>query len=292
MSSAGELASGKGHNDENFPVASFLIQPRLRPVVLAFYRFARTADDVADNAEAAPRQKLDLLESMRASLVGETNTDKDSVALRNALAERRLDKRHALDLLEAFRRDVTKLRYDSWDDLMDYCRYSAMPVGRFVLDVHGEDRALWPLNDALCAALQVINHLQDCAKDYKALDRVYLPTAFLVRAGVELDALKAAASSENLLKVIRELAQMTASLLAQSRSFADSIKDKRLGFEVEVIQTLAEDLNLRLLSSDPLRDRVHHNKVEVAGLAGRAALRFFTGRFRSKTPMQSAARNP
>ena len=58
---------------------------------------------------------------------------------------------------------------------MDYCRYSAMPVGRFVLDVHGESRDLWPANDALCAALQVINHLQDCAKDYRELDRVYLP---------------------------------------------------------------------------------------------------------------------
>jgi squalene synthase HpnC len=292
MSSAGELSSGKGHHDENFPVASFLIHPRLRPVVLAFYRFARTADDVADNADAEPPAKLDLLEEMRASLVGEKNTDRDSVALRNALADRRLDKRHALDLLEAFRRDVTKLRYDSWDDLMDYCRYSAMPVGRFVLDVHGEDRALWPMNDALCAALQVINHLQDCGKDYKALDRIYVPMDLLKAAGVEPEALRAVVSSEGLLKVIRELAQMTASLLAQSRPFADSIRDRRLAFEVEVIQTLAEDLNLRLLSSDPLKDRVHHNKVEVAGLAGRAALRFFTGRFRSKTPAQPAARNP
>ena len=97
------------------------------------------------------------------------------MALRQALARARLTPQHALDLLEAFRRDVTKLRYADWDELMDYCRYSAMPVGRFVLDVHGEDRALWPANDALCAALQVINHLQDCAKDYRELDRVYLP---------------------------------------------------------------------------------------------------------------------
>ncbi len=292
MSSAGELASGKGHRDENFPVASFLIHPRLRPVVLAFYRFARTADDVADNAAAEPRQKLDLLEEMRASLAGEKNSDASSVALRNALADRRLDKTHGFDLLEAFRRDVTKLRYESWDDLMDYCRYSAMPVGRFVLDVHGEDRALWPLNDALCAALQVINHLQDCAKDYREIDRVYLPMDHLARAGVELDALKAGASSKPLLAVIHELAQITAGLLAQSRPFAESIRDGRLAFEVEVIQTLAEDLNLRLLASDPLKDRVHHTKAEVAGLAGRAALRFFASRFRSRTQQQPAARNP
>jgi squalene synthase HpnC len=292
MSNAGDLASGKGHNDENFPVASFLIQPRHRGVILAFYRFARAADDVADNARAEPRQKLAVLEDMRASLVGETNSDPVSVALRNALAERRLDKQHALDLLEAFRRDVTKLRYDDWRDLMDYCRYSAMPVGRFVLDVHGEDRALWPLNDALCAALQVINHLQDCGKDYRELDRVYLPMDALSAAGVDLAWLRGNASPPPLLNVIRELSRATAELLAQSRPFANAVKDTRLGLEVEVIQRLAEDLNLRLLDADPLKDRVHHRKAEVAGLASRAALRFFIGRFRSKTATQPAARSP
>ena len=98
---------------------------------------------------------------------------------------------HALDLLEAFRRDVTKLRYRDWDDLLDYCRYSAMPVGRFVLDVHGESRDLWPANDALCAALQVINHLQDCAKDYREIDRVYIPEDALADAGISVEALAA-----------------------------------------------------------------------------------------------------
>jgi squalene synthase HpnC len=292
MSNAGDLASGKGHNNENFPVASFLIQPRHRGVILAFYRFARAADDVADSTEAEPRQKLAILEDMRASIEGEKNSDQVSVELRNALTERRLDKRHALDLLEAFRRDVTKLRYDNWQDLMDYCRYSAMPVGRFVLDVHGEDRALWPLNDALCAALQVINHLQDCGKDYRELDRVYLPTDSLSRAGVDLEWLGGNASPKPLLDVIRELSRATAELLAQSRPFANAVKDTRLGLEVEVIQSLAEDLNLRLLEADPLKDRVHHRKAEMAGLASRAALRFFIGRFRSKTAAQPAARNP
>ena len=97
------------------------------------------------------------------------------VALRAQLAARQLSPRHAQDLLTAFRMDVTKLRYRDWDDLIGYCTYSAMPVGRFVLDVHGESRATWPANDALCAALQIINHLQDCGKDYRDLDRVYIP---------------------------------------------------------------------------------------------------------------------
>ena len=190
-----ELQSGKGHKDENFPVASFLIAPRHRPAVLAFYRFVRAADDVADHATAAPDKKLELLEQMRASLVGESDAVPEGVGLRAALAERGMAPTHALDLLEAFRRDVTKLRYADWDELIDYCRYSAMPVGRFVLDVHGEDRALWPANDALCAALQIINHLQDCAKDYRDLNRVYLPEDTLAAAGIGPDALAAPAAS-------------------------------------------------------------------------------------------------
>ena len=82
---------------------------------------------------------------------------------------------HAQDLLKAFRLDATKRRYKDWDDLIAYCAYSAMPVGRFVLDVHGESRATWPASDAICAALQINNHLQDCANDYRDLDRVYMP---------------------------------------------------------------------------------------------------------------------
>ena len=194
MSDIEALASGKGHTDENFPVASALIAPRHRPVVLAFYRFARCADDVADNALAAPADKLALLEAMRASLVGESDASPEGRSLREALAARSLSPQHALDLLEAFRRDVTKLRYDDWDDLMDYCRYSAAPVGRFVLDVHGESQALWPMNDALCTALQVINHLQDCGKDRAEIDRIYIPLDALADANLGVEELDEVAS--------------------------------------------------------------------------------------------------
>ncbi len=168
MTTATDLASGKGHTDENFPVASVLIHPRHRPVILAFYRFARAADDIADNETASAEDKLRLLDQMHRGLSGLDNGAYEAVTLRNMLTEHNLTTQHASDLLEAFRRDVVKLRYANWDELMDYCRYSAVPVGRFVLDVHGEDRATWPASDALCAALQVINHLQDCGKDYRA----------------------------------------------------------------------------------------------------------------------------
>ena len=92
---------------------------------------------------------------------------------------------------------------DDWDDLIGYCRYSAMPVGRFVLDVHGESRATWPANDALCAALQIINHLQDCAADYRDLDRVYIPLDALSAAGLTVAALGETKASPALRRCLR-----------------------------------------------------------------------------------------
>ena len=264
--SVADLQSGKGHKDENFPVASLLLAPKNRPPVMAFYKFVRAADDVADSATASADEKLALLEQMRASLVGQSDAVSQGVALRTILAERGLSPEHALDLLEAFRRDCTKLRYRDWDDLIDYCRYSAMPVGRFVLDVHGESRALWPANDALCAALQVINHLQDCAKDYRDINRVYIPEPLLAAAGIGVEALAQPRANPALTAVISGLAQRNAVLLQTSRPFSGAIKDVRLAMEVDLIQTLADDLNSMLVNRDPLSQAVHHSKMDIAAL--------------------------
>lgn len=275
------LASGKGDHDENFPVAS-LFSACFRTPVIAFYRFVRLADDVADHPTAAPAEKLRLLDEMRACLQGRNDGVPVGVALRTVLAERGLDPVHACDLIVAFERDCTKLRYADWDDLMDYCRYSAMPVGRYVLDVHGESRDLWPQSDALCAALQVVNHLQDCAKDFRGLNRVYLPLDLLNRHGASVEMLAGERSSASLRAVLTELAKKNADLLAVSAPFADGIRNARLGLDVAFIQVLAENLNSRLIKSDPLCQRVHHRKVEVAGLFLKALIRFLVGRLRSK----------
>src|SRR5580704_10930140 len=264
--SGAALQSGKTHRDENFPVASFLIAPQHRAPVLAFYNFVRFADDIADHPNAAPDEKLRLLEEMRASLMGQSDASPEGVALRRILQERNLSPVHALDLLEAFRRDVTKLRYRDWDDLLDYCRYSAMPVGRFVLDVHGESQNTWPANDALCAGLQIINHLQDCGEDYRALDRVYIPQAALAEKGLDVTALADAKASPALKSVIAGLAAKNGALLQQSRVFAGLIQGGRLALEVDLIQTLADDLNALLGSRDPLSENVHHSKTRVAAL--------------------------
>lgn len=290
MTDATDLLSGKGHRDENFPVASVLIHPRHRPVILAFYRFARDADDIADHPSAAPEEKLRLLEEFRASLTGEADSAAVAVALREALKARGITVQHGLDLLEAFRRDVTVLRYQDWAALMDYCRYSAMPVGRFVLDVHGEAQTAWPANDALCAALQVINHLQDCKKDHRDLDRVYIPMEAMWAEGIGPEALMAHAASPALERVITGLARRTKVLLEHSRPFAGQISDARLAFEVTVIQRLAEDLTAKLMRRDPLCERVHHNKFELIPLLIGATARFIATRFgRKRDPLQLAS---
>ena len=265
MTTPAEARSGKGHRDENFPVASRLIHPRHRGPILAFYEFVRTADDIADHSTLAPPEKLALIDRLEATLLGKSNDDPVGVALRAQLAARQLSPRHARDLLAAFRMDVTKLRYRDWDDLIGYCTYSAMPVGRFVLEVHGESRATWPANDALCAALQIINHLQDCGKDYRHLDRVYIPLDTFAETGTRVDELGADHASARLLACIRKLACRTGALLRESKPFSPSIEDTRLGLEVAVIQTFAERLVRLLGRRDPLSERVHLGKAGVAG---------------------------
>jgi len=265
-SDAGNWRSGKGHRDENFPVASWLIQARHRPSILAFYNFVRTADDIADHATLKPEEKLALLDRLDASLTGKSDEDAIAVRLRDVLAERNLSGKHAQDLLAAFKLDVTKLRYRDWDDLISYCSLSAMPVGRFVCDVHGESRSVWPANDALCAALQIINHLQDCKADYLDLNRVYVPLDALATSGASVEELGAQRASPALLNCLHALAARTERLLGESDVFPLLINDLRLSLEVSVINTLAHRLTRMLTTRDPLIDPVHLKIPAVSGL--------------------------
>jgi squalene synthase HpnC len=273
MTSASELRSGKGHRDENFPVASWIIHPRHRPLILAFYNFVRTADDIADHATLGERDKLGLLDLLEAELLGRGDSQPEAVNLRRALAARSMPPRHALDVLIAFRMDVTKLRYENWEEVIHYCRYSAMPVGRFMLDVHGESTSTWAASDALCAALQINNHLQDCGKDFRDLNRVYLPRDALAAAGASVDELGQPRASAPLLQCLHSLAVRTEALLNESKSLSLEVKDFRLGLEISVIQAFADKIVRLLKVRDPLSERVHLGPIELLayslrGMAG------------------------
>jgi squalene synthase HpnC len=292
MTTASELRSGKTHRDENFPVASWIIHPRHRALILAFYNFVRTADDIADHATLAAGDKLRYLDLLEAELAGQGDSQPEAVRLRDALAQRSMPPRHALDVLTAFRMDVTKLRYENWDEVIHYCRYSAMPVGRFMLDVHGESTSTWAASDALCAGLQINNHLQDCGKDFRDLNRVYLPRDALEAAGASVEGLGENSASGPLLQCLHALALRTEALLNDSKSLAAQVRDVRLGVEISVIQAFADRIVNLLKVRDPLSQTVHLRPSELiafslGGIAGELTRRAI-GRRPVSTPAAGA----
>jgi farnesyl-diphosphate farnesyltransferase len=260
-----ETPSGKWRGGENFPVGSWLIRRDVRAHVHAFYRFARNADDIADNPSLAPADKLRRLDRMAAVLDGAPGDDAPAAAaMRQSLSATGMTAQHCHDVLRAFRQDAEKGRYRDWAELMDYCRYSAAPVGRQLLDLHGESSTTWLPSDALCAALQVLNHLQDCVADYRLLDRVYLPLADLAAAGTGVEALAGGTASPALRQVLDILLDRTAVLVAEARGLPPAVAAKGLRCECAVIVELAARLLGRLRRSDPLAGRVGLAKSDFA----------------------------
>lgn len=258
-----ETPSGKWRDGENFPVGSLLIRRDLRPHVHAFYRFARNADDIADNPALSADEKIKRLDHMAAILDGASGPDSPAAsAMRESLIQTGMTAEHCHGVLHAFRLDAVKLRYSDWDDLMAYCRYSASPVGRQLLDLHGESRRTWPPSDALCSALQVLNHLQDCADDYRRLDRVYLPQQSLAAEAIGVGALAAAAASPGLRRVIDGMLDRTATLIEQARGLPPLVAAAGLRWESAVIVELAARLLRRLRHGDPLATRVKLHRTD------------------------------
>ena len=260
-----EAWSGKHRGDENFPVGSFLIRRDLRRHVHAYYAFARNADDIADSATLLPAEKIARLDRMEAVVLGqETEGSPSAVRLRASLGETGVTPRHATDLLIAFRQDAIKSRYADWTELYEYCRFSAMPVGRYLLDLHQEPPATQAGSDALCTSLQVLNHLQDCAADLRAMDRCYLPQDLMARHGVTLADLGAPRASPGLRAVLDALLDECAALNAIATSLAPRCRRRGMRLEAATIVGLARRLTLRLRRQDPLATRVGLRRADFA----------------------------
>jgi farnesyl-diphosphate farnesyltransferase len=259
-----EVWSGKDRADENFPVGSWLIAKKLRPHIHAFYAFARNADDIADHETLAPAEKLDRLDIMEAVLLGHRADGAPSATrLRQSLAETGVTATHARELLTAFRQDATKSRYEDWAALLNYCRYSAAPVGRHVLDLHGEAQETWPASDALCAALQVLNHLQDGADDLHKLDRCYIPQDWLAECGATTDDLARDHATPGLRQVFDRMLAETTILNNTAAALPGLVRARRLRLEAAVIAGLARRLTTRLQRQDPLAMRVKLRPADV-----------------------------
>jgi hydroxysqualene synthase len=256
--------SGKNRRTENFPVGSFLIRPDLRAHIHALYNFARAADDISDDPLLDPAEKVRRLDHF-AVVLGDDGAEDvpEAAALRSSLRATRITPQHALDLLTAFKRDATKLRYRNWDDLLDYCRYSASPVGRHVLALHGIGDKAWPASDALCDALQIINHIQDCADDYRQLDRVYIPQDMLAKRGGLLTDLSQDHASPSLKATLQAMLDGLEPMMAEARGLPSLVPDLRLKCETSVIAVLADRLIALLRKRDPLSDTVKLGKFSV-----------------------------
>jgi squalene synthase HpnC len=271
-----ETPSGKNRDTENFPVASFLIRPDLREHVHVFYNYARASDDIADHPLMEPAEKLRRLTRFEDILHGSAGDDMPSaVAMREDLKETGITPQHCLDLIRAFKQDATKRRYANWQELLDYCRYSASPVGRQVLALHGIGEKAWEANDALCSALQVINHIQDCAEDYRVLDRIYLPLEDMVACGMGLNDLSREKATPALRKVINMQLERLQPMLKTARNLPRHVPDLRLKLETSIISALADALVKHLAKRDPLSENPKLSKIAVVFAALQGVVRAF-----------------
>ena len=269
-----ETPSGKGAADENFPVGSFLLPKRLRPHVMTYYAFARAIDDIADDPDTLPQDKITGLNAMDDALLGRNKKPDETLAkataLRASMLATNVDLAHGSDLVSAFRQDAVQSRYNTWGDLIDYCMRSASPVGRYLLELHGEDKAHFKYSDALCNALQVINHLQDCADDLRDLDRCYLPLEWCEETGANIDMLREQASPPALRTVQMKCLEGTENLLRLADKLPGKLKSKSLAMEYGVIISIAWKLVDKLKRQDPLASRVELSKPQfmLYGLKG------------------------
>jgi phytoene synthase len=225
---------------ENFPVGSVLIPKKLRKHFYSIYAFARIADDFADEGygeEYSQRERLDLLEEWRAMLIDSAAgraTHPVFVALAETQACFDLPVELFDELLSAFKQDVTQRRYESREQLLDYCRRSANPIGRLILLLFGyrdEERHHW--SDDICTALQLANHWQDVAVDLDK-DRVYLPVADLSRFDLDVDDLKRRKSDERFRHLMKFEVDRAREMFARGKPLCTSVSG-RLGLELRAV---------------------------------------------------------
>ncbi len=250
----------RDHDEENFPTASLLLARPVRAQVMAFYRFVRTADDIADSGTLAPAEKLARLDAMDAALDDPATTVPEA----RRLHELGVGTVEARAMLSAFRQDAVQERYADWAALEDYCTRSADPVGRMLLRLHGDaDPRAIAAADGLCTALQVLNHLQDLVPDRDSLNRVYLPTAWMALAGGEA-AFFDPANTQKRREVLDAALDRVEEALDRAAALPRLLRARRLAWQSTVTMALARKLLARLRAADPVLGRVALSKADFA----------------------------
>ncbi len=262
-----DISSGKNISYENFPVGSWLLPRALRPHIKTFYNFARVADDIADAENIDSDEKIAKLRQFEKVIIGDQSSSSpppEAIQMAKSLEETNISEQYCLNLITAFKQDAIKNRYKNWQELIDYCQLSAAPVGRYMVDLHGGFRedllANYRESDALCIALQILNHLQDCKDDYRLLNRVYLPLDIIRNRNASLKDLLDNKISPTLRDCLNDILDNVDTLIAEATPLPVNLKSPRLKMESQIIINIACQLSNKLRKTDPLNSRVKLSK--------------------------------
>ena len=260
------LMSGKSYSDENFPVASFLMTKKIRSIVRVFYFFARMADDIADHQKLSSNQKKNILLFFDNAISKSKKTNNKILDKMIAkFKELPSGKKYSRNLLKAFMMDASNKKYKNWNDLLYYCKFSANPVGRFVIDAVNERKnieKIYEASDNLCTALQIINHIQDCKKDFKELNRVYIPESFFKKYSLDKKILRKSKSEENFERLKIEIIDNVLTSLRKTKLGLREIQSWRLRKETLIILNIAKRLCNLLKINDPLEKQIKLSRID------------------------------
>jgi len=262
--------SGKSFTDENFPVSSFIIEKKKTNIIRNFYFFARTADDVADNNLLMRPEKEKILKFFDNILKKKTESKIKVINnLIKTCKEKNIPIDYARSLLKAFILDAKKKRYRNWNELLEYCKYSANPVGRFFIDIYYTDnkeknlRNVYDASDNLCSALQILNHLQDCKEDFLKLNRVYIPLSFFKTFSLSPSNLKLPESDRDFWDMKNSLVFKVEEMLKGAKKNLKLIEFWRLRKETLIIFHIAQKLCYLLKNKDPLKKKVKLSRIDL-----------------------------
>lgn len=246
----------KNKHQENFPVGMMMFNKDIRKIVADYYRFARYADDIADNPHLKPQNKVDKLYELEEIFTGQKSYKGQKLKfvqiLKDEFAKHNLSPDLATDLLIAFRKDSLGFDYQTWGQLVDYCKYSAAPVGKFMLAVHQENPSTYLPATSLCVALQIVNHVQDLKYDVSLLKRLYLPAEIMKKYHLRQEDLVQNQSSISVQKAVKHIMEKTLGLVKEGSILPELIKSLSLRIEVCIILSLTNIMIKKILKGDIL----------------------------------------
>ena len=250
----------KNKHQENFPVGMMLFGKGKRQIVSDYYRFARYADDIADNPHLQPQSKVNKLHELEEIFTGQKNYQGQKLKfvkqLKTEFERMEIPTTLATDLLIAFRQDSIGFYYQTWGQLIEYCKYSAAPVGKFMLTIHHEHPSTYLPAVSLCVALQIVNHIQDIKYDMKLLKRLYIPEEIMKKYHLHPEDLIQNKSSIGLQKAISHLMKKTQGLVKEGSLLPQLIRNTGLRIEVCIILSLTNIMIKKILKGDVLAKEI------------------------------------